>query len=172
MGKTIFSKLINNLHFTAILLGFLTLSSCKEKACEVKVPEISFESFFVTEENEGILTINFNDCDGDVGLNDNDTISPYNIEGENYYNLDLIYHEKQNGIWVRFDSLTPPFSYRIPVLNKDGSNTTLDGQIIVTLEPIYYVPIGNFDTIKFEIKLKDRALNISNIIETNEIFKP
>jgi len=172
MEKAIFSKLINNLHIIAISIGFLCICSCKETVCDVTSPDISFESFLITDENNGILTVNFYDCDGDVGLNDNDTVSPFNIEGENYYNLDLIYLEKQNGAWVRFDSLIPPFSYRIPVSNKDGSKTTLDGQIIVTLEPIYYVPIGNFDTIKFEIKLKDRALNTSNTIETNEILKP
>jgi len=150
----------------------ICISSCKEPECITTSPEINFDSFATTADNKGLLSIAFFDCDGDIGLNDADTLPPYNIEGADYYNLELVYMEKQQGKWIRFDSLTPPFNYRIPVLNKDGQTITLDGTINVTLDPLYYVPIGNFDTIKYEIRLKDRALQVSNIIETPELLKP
>ncbi len=149
----------------------MSFFACKDPDCENTIPEISFESFQVFDNSTAQLNLSFYDCDGDVGLTDADTLAPYNIESDYYFNLKLTYLEKQNGVWIRFDSLTPPFHYRIPLLNENGSGPTLEGTISVKLEPIYYVPVGNFDTIKFEAQLIDRALNKSNIVQTNEILK-
>ncbi len=151
---------------------FLYLSACKDKPCASTIPEISFEDFIIYEDNTAQLFLNLYDCDGDIGLNENDTLAPFDLSSTYHYNLKLTYLEKQNGSWIRFDSLEPPFYYRIPRLNKTDNPNTTEGSIHVTLEPFYYVPIGSFDTIKYEIIVIDRALQSSTVIETPEIYKP
>lgn len=154
-----------------VTLAFL-LSSCLDKTEFPIEPAILFEEF-TTSGDSGILVISFTDGDGDIGLSDADTVAPYDLATGEYYNLKLDYHEKQNGVWVNMtDSLPLPFYYRIPVITPTGQNTALEGQIAVDLIPTYYNPFSQFDTIKFSMQLLDRALNESNVVETDEIIAP
>lgn len=122
--------------------------------------------------NTGKMIIHFQDCNGDVGLEDSDTLPPFNTESDYYYNLKLDYFEFQEGKWVRIADLEPPFYYRIPNLTPKGKTKKLEGDIEVSLEPTYYLPFSKFDTLMFSIQLFDRELNGSNIIETPQIIRP
>lgn len=149
------------------------MSSCKRKECDITYPSIEFKSFQVLETNKAQLTVSFEDCDGDIGLDDADTLSPYQASGENYYNFYLFYWEKQNGQWIKWEDLTPPFYYRIPrVEDETESLNPLKGDISILLEPLYYVPTSVYDTFKFEVMLVDRALQKSNTVFSPEIIKP
>lgn len=154
------------------MLGFLLLTSCNKEECSDPIPQIEFSSFVVTDSTNAVLTISFKDCDGDVGLSRSDTTGPYSIDGDYYYNLFLDYYEKQNGVWVKWEDLEPPFYYRVPRITIENPKNALIGDIQIELEPLYYVPFGNYDTLKFEITLVDRALNRSNTVSTDEIYKP
>jgi hypothetical protein len=155
---------------TAALCFLLT--SCLDKTEFPIEPAILFKEF-TTSGDSGILVISFTDGDGDIGLNDHDTVAPYDLATGAYYNLLLDYYEKQNGVWVNMtDSLPLPFYYRVPVITPTGQNTALEGEIAVDLIPTYYNPFSQFDTIKFSVQLLDRALNESNVVETDEIISP
>ncbi len=118
------------------------------------------------------LIVEFYDCDADVGLDEADTLTPYHVNGENYYNFYLYYWEKKQGVWTKWSDLSPPFYYRIPRITTDNAKTALKGEIEINMEPRFFVPTSPFDTIKFEIMLVDRALNKSNTVFTPEIVKP
>ncbi|MCI5058771.1 MAG: hypothetical protein MRY83_21845 [Flavobacteriales bacterium] len=144
---------------------------CEKQQCEVVEPTIEFLSFEKNGDSTATLTITFEDCDRDVGLAESDTSGPYSIDGDYYYNLWLDYHELQNGEWVLRDDFFPLFRYRIPKLSGEEVNRPMTGDIILDLEPFYFLFGSPYDTFKFEITLVDRALNESNKVETPLIVK-
>ena len=154
-----------------MLLGSVVfLSSCLKKTEFPAEPAITFKSFAASGD-EAVLEISFTDGDGNIGLNEGDTLAPYEFEGDFYFNLTLEYQEKQNGVWVTRD-LDPPFKYRVPVITPTGQNKALEGDIRVDITPFYYDPFSAFDTIRYEIQLTDRALNRSNKVMSEEIITP
>lgn len=156
---------MNWLSKIAVLAGLtsIILVGCRPNQCNEDIPVIEFSEFQQFDDNSATLIITFKDCDGDIGLNQADSVDPY------IYNLFMEYYEKQNGEWVHLTPLVP-YYYRIPVL-YDGTDDAVEGDIEVKMAS-YYNPHSDFDTIKYEIHIIDRALNESNIVETNEIITP
>ena len=156
---------MNLLSKITVLAGFssLILFGCRPNQCNEDIPVIEFSEFQKLDDNSAKLILTFKDCDGDIGLNQADSVDPYK------YNLFMEYFEKQNGVWVA-DTPLVPYYYRIPVL-YDGTGDAVEGDIEVTMQ-YYYNPFSNYDTIKFQVHLMDRALNESNVVETGEIVKP
>jgi len=154
---------------TTVLL-ILGTSCIKQESYPI-IPEITprnFQLVFDTGQyaTKGYLSFNFQDGDGDIGLAPGDTFAPYNREGDYYYNLVIRYYEKQNGAWVE-RVLNPPFSARIPVLNPDYPGKAIKGFIVDTL---VLDPAPDFDTVKFEYFIYDRALHQSNILNTTDLI--
>jgi hypothetical protein len=139
-----------------------------------EVPEIKFIDF-VQEGDSAKMRFSFQDGEGDIGLSDDQILAPYNPESKYYYNVYMVYYEKDdvNG-WVvgkdiNGDSII--FKNRIKPIYS-GKTTGLKGQIIATIEPIFYNPFSTeSDTIKYKIQLIDRALHASNWVESNEIIR-
>ncbi len=156
----------------AVSIG-LFFTSCLKSEKFPSTPAITFESFEVAGDS-AFLTIAFTDGDGDIGLDDDDTLPPYHYDegnNRNFYNLFLEYFEWESEQWVKKD-LTPPFYYRIPVITPTGQNKALDGEIEVLL-PFYYNPfLTSGDSVKYEVLLMDRSLKESNVVETHEIIVP
>jgi hypothetical protein len=147
------------------------LSGCVKQENYPDVPQIEFQGFYSVFDTgkymvSGILTISFTDGDGDIGLSPRDTFPPYDPSGQYYYNYVITYFEKQHGVFKQID-LTPPFSARIPVLNREFPGKPIKGIIADTLD---LNPHPLFDTIKFEAFIYDRSLNKSNVISTPEII--
>jgi hypothetical protein len=147
-------------------------SGCVKQENYPDVPQIQFLSYtsvFDTGQYavRGILTISFTDGNGDIGLNSRDTLPPYDTAGPYYYNYVINYFEKQQGAFKQID-LNPPFSVRIPVLNREFPGKPIKGIITDTLGLNNPHPL--FDTIKFEAFIYDRTLNKSNVISTPEII--
>lgn len=176
--------MIKFIKITSLFVGLaalVMLSSCLKPVSYPDEPELQS----VTYEKMGdslLISIEFTDGDGDVGLDANDTISPFNQNSFYHYNLYIEYYEMMDGEWVkgRDDPSgnnfptgdTINFQYRIANLTPIGQNKTLKGTINVTLAPLYYNFISNHnDSIKFRISLIDRALNFSNYIETELITR-
>jgi len=150
---------------------FTGLTGCIKKESFSDIPAIDFQNFFNVFDTgqfakRGILTISYQDGNGDIGLSDGDTLSPYQKNGSYYYNLVIIYYEKQKGIFKQTNPFFP-LSARIPLLTPDDPNQPIKGTITDTLtlnpHPVY-------DTIKFGVFIYDRALNKSNIVTTPEII--
>ena len=116
------------------------------------------------------MIIDFTDGDGDIGLNERDTLPPYNFNedpfNKYYYNLLLYYFEKNDSIWQEIE-LPVPYFYRIPVITPRGQNKALNGEIEVAIS----LPFNRPDSIRFEIILIDQALRESNRLQTPVIYK-
>ncbi|MEY5047511.1 MAG: hypothetical protein RLZZ175_870 [Bacteroidota bacterium] len=127
-----------------------------------------------------IIAVDFKDGDGDLGLADDETsglysfYNPDNTTNKFYFNYWLNFYVKRNNIWqlIPFTS-SLNFNGRFPKLYKEGRKGPLKG----TLFYGFHIPdiavvsgmINKNDTIKFNVQIVDRALNVSNIIETNEV---
>jgi len=157
-----------------IFLGacFGIISGCMKKQSFPETPAISYLGMELTYDQsnvlrQGILDISYQDGDGNIGLNDNDTFPPFQKNGPYYYNYVIKCFEKRNGVYEPLnDSI--PFSARIPVLSPDDPNKAISGFIMDTIT--FYPPIF-YDTIKFEAFIYDRSLNKSNVITTPEILR-
>lgn len=154
-----------------MFLGALLFQFCQKPEEFPDEPKVSFESFDQKSDSTAKLTISFTDGDGNIGLKKGDTTGKFSQDNRFHYNLFLEYHEKQNGKWVQRE-LQPPFYYRIPPLEPKGKSKALEGDIEVTLEPLYFDPVSPHDTIKYSIQLADRDLNESNVVETDPIITP
>jgi hypothetical protein len=102
-----------------------------------------------------------------MGLDDWDTLPPYDRTSKYYYNFFITYFEKQHGEFVEVTS-SVTFNSRIPVLKSSSSNGALKGEIEIEL--FINNPFSVYDTIRFDAYIADRALHESNIISTPEII--
>jgi hypothetical protein len=127
--------------FSGILI---ILSSCRKFEEYPIIPHIEFVSFAKI----------YND------LKQSDTIPPYD------YNFYISYFEKQNGEFVEL-ILDPPLNARIPMLTPSGINKSIKGEIE---DEIFLNYTSQYDTIRLEVYILDRALHKSNVIQTPEIY--
>lgn len=229
--------------FIVIIPVLFIATACYRAPDFPEVPEISFNDikFYDTPSQDSlVLTINFQDGDGDLGLrghendqpfnpyffifeggrplmiNSNDTMPPFtrpyscinyklgkidnntfiNYYTEQYRNIfsnqqpDTFYTEpnlftdnflidffvKRNGSYEEFNWVTAPstgcgesmngrFS---PLFDPESPNKPISGTLTYAMENFGFVPYFRNDTLKLQIRIIDRALNISNTIETPE----
>lgn len=157
-----------------IPLMALFFTACNPEAQYPIEPVIEFNAF-VPNGDKGKITINFTDGDGDIGLKESDTQPPFDTSSIYFNNYFIAYEEKVNGQWqAGLDQNGDPveFKYRVPYVTPEGQNKALKGKIDVTIQPFYYNPMSvDSDTIRFRIKIYDRALHESNEIITDEIIR-
>ena len=166
-----------------LVFSFLALimTSCLKPESFDNEPIIEFVDFQALGDS-GKISFSFTDGDGDIGLGQNQLYAPYDTASYFYYNLYIHYYEMMNGQWVRgtadpggnnfpiADSIT--FSYRLENITPSGQNTALRGEIDVVLEPFFFNSNSNFnDSIRYEIILIDRSLNVSNVLQTPLILR-
>jgi len=157
------------------------LCGCRRPVEFSVVPEIKFIQFEQNnpKENEGTLVFYFQDGDGDIGLNGTDVYPPFNLGAIYYYNFFCDYYEKQNGVFVKIDSVETdkgfePFNFngRIPRLSDVFGGESISGEIVHIISPYYYDIFSPYsDTIQLKFYIVDRNLNHSNIEEVIIIRK-
>ena len=185
------------LHVVSMLSLGAGLTSCLNEPSYPDTPEISFESiriqrFAVPNSKVPIdsvyITINFQDGDGDLGLNSVEAqTAPYgskDVAAVNYINTPFLKNSYTGG---RFDSTrtvsSPLTVYRQPKSTLyslfDHLSPTTDNRkspLRGTLTRAYGFYLGGpylpDDEIKFRVSIYDRALNHSNEIETSSIIIP
>jgi hypothetical protein len=163
-------KYLSHIIFISITTAFLIVGCLKTEEFP-PIPSIKLDSFETNSNGSATLKLLFTDGDGDIGLNPGDTLAPFDINSEYYYNLFVRYYELKNGVWTLIPINNPPLSYRTPVVTPTGQNKSLNGTLSVDLS-LYFDPNSAFDTIKLDVKLLDRALHESNIIELGPLIKP
>ena len=157
------------------LLIVVLVASCLPVEDLPPEPEIVFKSF--TQEGTGAtLVFGFTDGDGNIGLEQGDTLGVNCPDTCIYYwNLFCEYYELQDGEWTHIPidwtlENSIPFYYRVPRAEPTGQNPALIGDISIDM-PFYSLP-SDYDTARFEVKLVDRDLNESNVITTSAFIKP
>ena len=121
--------------------------------------------------DEIIPVIRFEDGDGDLGLTEENIKTPPYSEGDNYINYFIDFNIKKYNV---FEPLDLPFSYNSHFfpLAPDGRTGPLEGELKFRIpmdERTINRLIKRGDIIKFRIKIRDRAFNISNTVDSDEI---
>lgn len=157
------------------ILAIGILWSCDKPKNYSHIPDISFSKLSVKNGLDTIgnavfkcqLSFDFVDGDGDLGLNDYDTLGNFAPGKEHYYNLYIYLYEKKNGIFVKKEGLTYP--YRFKNISKQGTtNPIVKGEMKVDFDLSKTVQYA--DTCHFRFYIFDRALNQSNTETTNEFY--
>lgn len=180
------------------ILAIVLASGCLRPPEYPVIPEISFNSAKVSQANIVTVRINFRDGDGDIGLNSDETsgiyrlgdsvgtTKPRNYQFNPYYNnywVDILI--KKKGIYrlLKFTTNDPAYNFfgfsgRVPLVSETSfkSKTAIEGYIDLDMDFSQAtsdatnpsLTLAN-DTIKFEIRLIDRQLNISDTIETSPL---
>ena len=147
-------------------------------------PKIAYEGFTYlfnadsTFSGEGVISFSYTDGDGDLGLDDSDTLSPFGFNDAHYYNMVVDYLKCVNGEFVKtpllswnaqtqtYDTVT--FNARFKRLRDSEEPKAISGKMDYTLT--VQNPFSPNDTVKFEIHILDRALHESNVIQTDPIY--
>lgn len=158
--------------------------SCRQDVQYPIEPHITYNGFTYifnadsTFSGEGILSFSYTDGDGDLGLDDADSLYPFGPNDPHYYNMVIDYMKSVNGQFVkmplvywnqqtqRYDTVS--FNSRFKRLVQGDEAKPISG----TIEYLMHVqnPFSPTDTIKFEIRILDRALHESNVIQTDTIY--
>ena len=157
-------------YLIVLLIFTLLLDSCRKIEKLPAVPHIEFTSFAIFDTTDilgnmskgGRLRFHFEDGDGDMGLN-----APIGNQIDST-NLFFTLFRKEGGIMSPAPDNDPlkPSAYRIPYMERLGQNKILKGTISVTFLYLFY---NATDTISYDFYIKDRALNMSNVVSTSEI---
>lgn len=163
---------------------FLCIVSCRKGEQYPIEPCITYNGLTYLTDTTGafngnvIVSIGYTDGDGDLGLDESDTIPPFNTNGEYYYNLILAYQRYENGIFVEKPLLswnnetqsydTISFNARFKRLLAGDIEKPISGTIDYTI--MVKNPFSPDDTIRFAINIIDRALNVSNTVTTDAIY--
>lgn len=167
------------------LLGLLaaTATACFNEPNYSNVPQIDFKGFskYTLEAGTGVgqqrrdslvITIGFKDGDGDLGNN----MPLSNAEEEQYMqaggwgNYKIRTFRLENNQFRELNNTEERFLI-FPRLAREGKTGAIEGSL--DLRQIY--PYGTRTTnyrVKYRIQIRDRALNVSNEIETDTITVP
>lgn len=113
-----------------------------------------------------IVSINFQDGDGDLGIN---TEEIKEFSKKFGYNYDVETLREVNGTFQKYETLETYSGY-FPRLKTDGKIGPIEGILSYRIEILHaFWEIPNAK-IKFKVSIKDRAGNTSNVIETEPII--
>jgi hypothetical protein len=157
-----------------LILYTSTFNACIEIEEYPEIPEISFKDFSMTLTTDILgnvvqkakLTFHVVDGNGDIGLQDSDTIGVFSPDSIYYNDLFLTLFEKIDGEFVE-KQLIVPHRYRIPYVEPQGQVKVLLADIQIAID--YTKGTFKSDTIMYSFYLYDRALNKSNVAETPEL---
>lgn len=154
-------------------IAVLLLPACADQYRFNEIPEISFTSMDVKTVEDTLLPGNFykvaqlrfsfQDKEGDIGLEQGDTLPPYHPNGF-YDNVILSLYGKVGTEFVFLNES----GYRVPEnLSKYSSKNGLKGYI--EFGHRINNPDPSIKILVYDIYIMDRALHKSNIIRTPEI---
>ncbi|MFO7723802.1 MAG: hypothetical protein R6V49_11330 [Bacteroidales bacterium] len=159
---------------TLLLLGIV--SGCTRNYDYPPEPVLKFKEFIYVENDsgdieKGILVLEFTDGDGDIGLDQGDTLPPYHHSGEYYYNFFIDMYTKHDDKYlpVIFPDSTYTFNSRIPPIVFNGKSKAIKGEIEYTFDMLIMKPFLQSDTIRINTFIVDRALHKSNVVITPDI---
>lgn len=136
------------------LLSILLVLGCKKENPNTvldPIPSIRIVSISSTNIQEFVdpfyIQIEYEDGDGDLGFENPDS----------------------NSLYIRDNRLEFPDEYYVQLLAPEDANVSIRGELNIQIQTPFIFGNGNEEKTKFILQLKDRAGNLSNIIETKEI---
>ena len=159
-----------------LLVAGLVFWSCIKEPDFSTTPYITFQSirkivatdaFSQGKKDSVIVTIFFQDGDGDLGMTQKDfqdDKSP--LKGLNNYEVKAF--RSKNGKFSEI-TLSPPLGGFFPPLRTDGKTGPIEGNLDYSFDFLQSFTAKR-DTLKFEIRIRDRKLNYSNAVQTEMII--
>ncbi len=166
-----------------ICLLFVAAIACRKLEEYPVEPVLTLQPFTLLVNTQtgiserGVLSVSYTDGDGDMGLEQSDTLFPYQPGGDYYFNLLIRYFEMDHGQFKeiplvswnnttqQYDTLS--FNARMPLFLPKEKQQAIKGIISDTL--FLFNPLALSDTIQFKVKIIDRALHTSNEVTTPPI---
>ncbi len=167
-----------------LFIGLLFLTGCFSEPDYPVVPQIEFVSLENMQSKERanvdsvVITLSFQDGDGDLGLTSTDTLPPFserNSDGtinrfrHNFF-IDLE-RLNENGEFELVPFPSPDFTLnsKFPVLNTLAKPTALEGDLKFFINVIHggFSPVQKGNVLRYKISIADRKLNESNVIVTS-----
>ncbi len=166
-----------------LVVGLFFLTGCFSEPDYPNTPQIEFVRLQNLKGEKSantdsvIITLFFQDGDGDLGLNSTDTVAPFserNPDGtinrfrHNFFADVERLNEDGEFEPVPFASENFNLNSRFPVLNTLDKETALEGDLrySITLFSTSISPVKKGDILRYKISIADRNLNVSNVIET------
>ena len=167
-----------------LMIGcILGLAGCQKPFDFPIEPEISYHGLSFVMDADSTLTgdivfsIGYTDGDGDLGLDDADTLYPFGPNDPHYYNLIIDYLKWDGAQFVEtpllswnqntqsYDTISFNARFKRLVFNDEvkAIKGTIDYQMTI------FNPLSPNDTVKLRARIIDRALHESNAIETEMI---
>jgi len=161
-----------------IIVPLLTIIaiSCVKFDPVSPVPEITFKSLDLASivdtslDNPnlivGVLLFEFIDGDANIGVEEADANNT-ELSDSIRYNLFLTPYSKIDGVYslIEYDTIPPYYSIiRDQKLDRVGQNKTIKGDITLVI-----IDLPDYDTIRYDFMLRDRAGNNSNIEITTDL---
>jgi len=159
----------------SLISAILIFSACPNPQKYPETPAIKFKQVIVFDTIDDIalqnpvkgykLRFGLIDGDGDIGLNETDTIG---VEVDTVYVNDFLsmFYEIKNGDTILVDSLNR-YNYRIPYIEPQGQNKTLLADIFIDFAFLYDRDnLLKYDSVMFDFFVIDRKLNKSNVERT------
>lgn len=181
---------MKKLKLIALSLIVLLATACRDQVEYPIEPRIAYEGFTYlfnadsTFSGEGIISFSYTDGDGDLGLDDTDTLYPFGFNDPHYYNMVIDYLKSENGVFVKTPLLSPhvpsnpadtlvlydtvTFNARFHRLRDSDEPKAISGKMEYKLT--VQNPFSPNDTVKFEMRILDRAMHESNVIQTEAIY--
>ena len=169
-----------------LIFGILlfVVAACQKKVEYPIEPKIAYTGFTYlinadsTFSGQGVLSFSYTDGDGDLGLDVSDSLPPFNNNSPYYYNLIIDYQKFENGVFHSVPLLswnietqsfdTVSFNARFKRLVAGNETKPISGDMDYTL--FVQNPFSPNDTVRFAVKIIDRALHESNVILTDPIY--
>lgn len=156
--------------YILIIAFSLIWVSCKKPVKYSEIPDIKFLSIPIKDTIDKLqnpvkratLTYYLIDGNGDIGYKDGDTLPPYDTSSIHYNNLFIEMYELKDGIYSLVD-LALPFNFRTSYIEPIGQNKTIKCTIYADIDVL---SPPNWDSVRFDFYMYDRALNKSNIETT------
>lgn len=162
----------NILKLLVIGLFFAGLSACVKEPNYPLEPEIEYitsSKLLVQEGDSFSITFRFTDGDGNIGFIEglNSNCSDNNCEYESdstcfkdaFYSCFLI--DQRDSCFA---------SIAVPDVEPSGNIKAVSGELEVAVPPVFCKCVCDFDTLKYQIIVKDRTNNYSNVILSEAVI--
>jgi hypothetical protein len=172
----------------AIFSIVLLMISCTAEPDFSFTPEISFDAIEIlttdaqdilgnrTKKDSVIITVNFQDGDGDLGFTEEDFKALLKKTGDSVRTIDVNIFYARNGRYIKSNPAEKIGGNLKGFRFKQGTKSgPIEGKIdystVFSYANFTQIPglRGKADTVKFSVQIMDRALNKSNIVETTPI---
>jgi hypothetical protein len=143
--------MLNNIKIPFLILVSMCFLSCSKDSVLSSVPVIKFLDVNSTSikqfKDSLIIRFEYTDADGDIGEENPD----------------------KNDLFIKDRRLANADYYFVKPLSPPGSEIKIKGIISVQIKNTFLLGTGNSELTQFDIKLRDRAGNWSNSVNTPNI---